>query len=304
MLTLFTIPKSFESHNALIQRNALNSWLRLRPACEIILCGNDPGVAEAAAEFGVSHLPNVTRNEYGTPLLNSAFDQVREVAKHSLLCYINADIILLDDFVPAVQRIEFAEFLMVGQRWNLDVTKSVDFDQSNWRAELNRRVNEGGVLEGLGGIDYFVFHRESALGELPPFAVGRAGWDNWFIYNARRRGVPVIDATRVVMAIHQNHSYNHVPQQRGKKWYGPESDQNFEIIGNRECAFCIGDATHVITTRGLSTALSYKYLRQRWLTLPVLYPRSKLLIRILNPFFWLIDLGIRFPRAIRRRLKK
>jgi hypothetical protein len=51
MLTIFTIPKPFRGHIEVIQRNAIESWLRLRPQCEIILCGDDPGVAEAASEY-------------------------------------------------------------------------------------------------------------------------------------------------------------------------------------------------------------------------------------------------------------
>jgi len=37
MLTLFTIPKAFQGHTGVIQRNAIRSWTLLRPECEIIL---------------------------------------------------------------------------------------------------------------------------------------------------------------------------------------------------------------------------------------------------------------------------
>ena len=42
---------------------------------EIILGGNDFGIAENAAEFGAVHLPEIETNEFGTPLLHSAFQQ-------------------------------------------------------------------------------------------------------------------------------------------------------------------------------------------------------------------------------------
>jgi hypothetical protein len=72
LLTLFSIPKPFDGHIGVIQRNALESWTRLRPACEIVLFGDEPGVAEVARELSLKHVPDVTRNEFGTPLVNSS----------------------------------------------------------------------------------------------------------------------------------------------------------------------------------------------------------------------------------------
>ena len=65
MLTIFAIPKSFEDpHINIIQRNAIQSWLQLQPKCEIILFGNDKGVAETAEEFGVKYIPEIEKNEF------------------------------------------------------------------------------------------------------------------------------------------------------------------------------------------------------------------------------------------------
>ncbi len=67
MLTLFAIPKAFRGHINTIQRNAIKSWTLLNPKPEIILLGDDEGTAEVAQEFGLIHIPEVDRNEYGTP---------------------------------------------------------------------------------------------------------------------------------------------------------------------------------------------------------------------------------------------
>lgn len=56
MLTLFSPPKSFRGHFAIIQINAIRSWLRLKPACEIILLGNEEGVEETASQFGIHRI--------------------------------------------------------------------------------------------------------------------------------------------------------------------------------------------------------------------------------------------------------
>src|SRR6266853_4649960 len=46
VLTIFASAKPFHGHTGVIQRNAIASWTRLRPRPEIILFGNEPGVAE------------------------------------------------------------------------------------------------------------------------------------------------------------------------------------------------------------------------------------------------------------------
>jgi hypothetical protein len=38
LLSLFSVPKAFADHAGVIQRNAIQSWARLGPNVEIILC--------------------------------------------------------------------------------------------------------------------------------------------------------------------------------------------------------------------------------------------------------------------------
>ena len=77
LLTLFTAPKPFtDPHIDTIQRNALRSWLQL-PDVEVLVVGQEPGLAETADELGLKHLPAVARNQWGTPLVSSIFDLAR-----------------------------------------------------------------------------------------------------------------------------------------------------------------------------------------------------------------------------------
>src|SRR5215831_18620369 len=105
MLTFFTTPKPFVGHIAVIQRNALQSWKCLHPGVEVILFGNDEGAAATCREFGIRHVPEVRRNEYGTTYVASIFDQAQEIAVHDALCYVNCDILLMADFRVAVESI-------------------------------------------------------------------------------------------------------------------------------------------------------------------------------------------------------
>jgi hypothetical protein len=218
-------------------------------------------------------VPGVERNEYGTPLLSHVFALAAERAKHARLCYVNADIVLLPDFVAAAQRVAsgLTRFLMVGQRWDLDVREPLPFASPDWAETTRRRARETGALHAPAGSDYFVYPR-GAMGTLPEFAVGRPGWDNWFIYRARALGLKVVDATRATTVIHQNHDFAHVARATGTAWEGPEADRNLALMGGSDHVFTLLDATHVLTERGLARAMSGAHLRRRLAALGALHP--------------------------------
>jgi hypothetical protein len=210
LLTLFTAPKPFtDPHIDTIQRNALRSWLQL-PDVEVQVVGEEPGLAEAADELGLEHLPAVARNQWGTPLVSSIFDLARRHSESPLLCYANADILLLPDLVEAARRVreQAQAFLVIGRRWDLDVRSPLDFGDG-WQKRLRERTRSQGRMHPPAGSDYFIFPH-SLYREIPAFAIGRAGWDNWMIYHARKQGWAVVDATPDVMVVHQNHDYAHL----------------------------------------------------------------------------------------------
>lgn len=244
LLTLFTAPKPFtDPHISLIQRNALRNWLALGDAVEVVVIGDEPGIAEACAELDVRHLPDVRCNALGTPLISSIFDLARGVNESPYLAYSNADILILPDMLTALRAISARaeRFLVVGQRWDLDVTEALAFS-SGWEDRLRGRVAESGELHGKAGSDYFLYPR-ACFQEIPDFAVGRAGWDNWMIYRARWKSWPVIDATQAITIIHQNHDYSHLPG--GKPHYTlPETDTNIRLAGGRRTIFRLNDVSH------------------------------------------------------------
>ncbi len=87
VLSFLTVPKAFEGHAGVIQRNALASWRRSVPGCEIFLCGDDGGAREAAEAVGGRLLPDVERNAFGTPLVGPVFQRVAREATHRLLAW-------------------------------------------------------------------------------------------------------------------------------------------------------------------------------------------------------------------------
>lgn len=244
LITLFSAPKPFtDSHIAMIQRNAIESWTLL-PDVEVILLGEETGLAEAARELGVKHIPNVARNESGTPLISSMFRQARENSKSDLLCIVNADMILMPDFVGAAHRSRMSrdKFVLLSQRWDYDITEPIHFAEG-WESRLREDVRKQDQLHRPAGSDFFLFPK-SCYEDIPDFAIGRAGWDNWMIYKARWEGWAVIDCTPSVMIVHQNHDYSHLPD--GKPHYEhPETDENIRLAGGQaNIRYTILDATH------------------------------------------------------------
>lgn len=245
LLTLFTAPKPFtDPHIRVIQRNMLGNWSALGDDVEVVVIGDDPGIAENCQEFGVRHLPTVRCNDNGTPLISSIFELGRGVNESPFLAFANADILFHPELLPTIRALsqEREHFLAVGQRWDLDVKEPMDFSEG-WDQRLRERTSQDATLHTQTGSDYFIYPR-SCFRQIPEFAVGRAGWDNWMIYRARRQGWPVIDLSKSVLVVHQNHDYGHLPG--GVRHYRlPESSINIKIAGGRRTIFTLKDATHI-----------------------------------------------------------
>ena len=246
LITIFSAPKPFtDPHIANIQRNAIASWTKL-PEVEIILLGDENGLADVAHQLGVQHIEKVSRSPSGAPLMDRMFALAREYGTGQLLCIINADIILFPDFVETAKQAasQSENFVLLGQRWDLDVTTQLDFS-NDWADQLRAIAHSQGHLHRPAGSDYFLFPA-ACYTDIPTFTIGRSGWDNWMIYKARKEGWPVIDATSSVMIIHQNHDYSHLPG--GKPHYDhPETDENVRLAGGRAVTrFTLLDANYCI----------------------------------------------------------
>jgi hypothetical protein len=243
LITFFSAPKPFtDPHIAMIQRNAIKSWTLL-PDVDVILLGEETGIAEAAKELGVKHIPHVARNEMGVPLISSMFQLARENSNSDLLCIINADMILMPDFLEAAKKVKGrrSKFVLLSQRWDYDIASSIDFS-ARWESKLREDVRKQNQLHRPAGSDFFLFPK-SCYQDVPDFTIGRAGWDNWMIYKARKEGWAVIDCTSSIMVVHQNHGYSHLPD--GKPHYEhPETNENIRLAGGQaNIRYTILDAT-------------------------------------------------------------
>lgn len=248
MLTLFTVPRSFTGKYASLQLNALKSWLLLRPQIQIILFGDDPGTQEIAKAYHVDYIGKVERTKFGTPLLHDIFEKARQFARCQTLMYTNSDMLYLPDLIKSIKLVTFSQFLLIGRRYNLDIEHKLVLNKS-WKEKLRERLQTESQLYKFGALDYFVFPK-SVNFDMPPFAVGRTAWDNWMVYKARSLRIPVINASNIITAIHQNHAYEHVNGSRAAK-FKQEKDRNWQLVGDRRKFFNSRDATHIMTRNGL-----------------------------------------------------
>jgi hypothetical protein len=241
-LTLFSAPKSFTNpHIAIIQHNAIQSWMQLGKQVDLILIGNEPGLAKVAAEYRLLLLSEVARNEQGTPLVSSIFSLARQASESPLLAYVNADILLFPDFLEAGRLVskQVDRFLIIGQRWDLAIDQPIDYSPG-WEQRLRSIIKAKSKLHVPAGSDFFIYPR-TIFTSIPDFAIGRAGWDNWMIYHARKQGWSVVDTTPSLMVVHQSHDYSHLPA--GKPHYNlRESDENLALAGGINRMYTVLDS--------------------------------------------------------------
>lgn len=251
-ITALTSPKPFtDPLIRTIQGNALRNWKAL--GLEVWVFGDEPGAAEITQALGLRHIPQVRRNRWGTPLLSDILRQARERAQTPWLLLVNADILFTPCLLRAVEALERAEIgpvLVAGRRWDVDIAEDLAFS-GPWAEALTRRAHAQGQLNRTG-MDYFLFPKDLPL-NMPDMAIGRSGWDNWMVYYARSQGWVVVDATPDILAVHQNHHYNHLPG--GQPPYKlEETRENVRLAGGEACLYTLWEATHLLVEGQLRPA--------------------------------------------------
>lgn len=259
LITIFSIPKPFAGHIGLIQRNALASWRRLGSEVEVVLFGTDAGVAAAAAEFGCVHVPDIPTNKFGTPLVSSAFAEAARRARAPYVMYANADMLFGESLLEAAHAIQVVpRFLLSGLRWDSDITHSlIGASDAEWRTIFQR--NGQGRMHGPAGMDYFLLPAAMKLA-MPELAVGRVGWDSWLVWHCRSVRIPVVDATAMIVAVHQNHDYSTLRLGRQHE-KGPERDMNISAAGGLAHMLTLREADwHLVDGKMVRPPLGRRFL--------------------------------------------
>jgi len=240
MITICATPKPFEGHIGMIQENAIKSWLANDNA-EVILCGDEKGVEEMARKHKVRHIPNIEKNELGTPLLDDIFYKIQREAKGELICYVSADVMLfLNDFDFKWK----GNFFGAGYRYNANVDKPLVFD-------INFEVNQCKKYNS-SAMDYWIFPK-GMFQKFPAFTVGRGAQEGWIMWYCKKNKIPTFDFTGYIVAIHQNHDYRHItPYSKG--WDKTlEFERNIKLAGGFFYLRTLRDVDFILGENGVET---------------------------------------------------
>jgi hypothetical protein len=263
MLTLFCSPKPFRDEAAWNQINALRSWRTIGRDVEILIFGDAPGAAEAAAEVEATFLPEVECSPSGAPSFNAMGAYARKHGRYDLQVYVNADIVLNASAVWSMAFVgrRFERFLLVGERLDLAENTTCDVRQANWPNQLGSWVDQGRAkLQGPTAVDYFGFRR-GTWEDLAPVYMGRAGCDQALLHYCLKRAIPVIDGTLAMLAVHQFHDYRHVKGGKQQVSQGDDRKAMSRAHGLWHSVPTIADADYRITESGQID----RNCRRRWL---------------------------------------
>ena len=207
VLTLFTTFE--ESYNkTYIHKNVLRNWGLLSPDVIPVLF-TDINVSSSVVEFARQRkwyiFPAPKRSEGGIPILRHMFLEVQQLFDTPFYGYANADILFdrrLTDTIHGLIRLKknLTNLLVVGRR-------------RNWQVKWQQNVTG---LEEIGknakfaplflpsALDYFISTRDGyPWSNIPDFVVGRVKYDIWIMVTALKWGIPMVDATMTITALHQ-----------------------------------------------------------------------------------------------------
>ena len=253
MITFLSSPKGFTGVSKENQYRAIQSWLASTYGAEVILFGDSSGIDEAGRDLGVKVVKEIAAAPSGPPYFGAIAEYAAEHARHDLQIYLNCDI-LLRGTLEAMRRITFDQFLLVGQRIDLSEGVYIDLTRPDWKRTLEAAAQAGGAkLHDASGIDYFGFRRGLWEG-LPPIIIGRAGYDNALMAYCLRRRIPIVDATGIILALHQFHDYRHVAGQKQTVFLGEDARSNMRHAGGPHSSTMVADATYRLTSSGIDAA--------------------------------------------------
>lgn len=239
MLTIYTTCRSFDNpHMSIIQKNAIKSWLQLKPKPQILVMGNDSGAKETCRELGVTHIDYVCTSPSGIPAFNSMTQIAENMACFDYLLSVSSDIILFQDTLDVLCDLQGTEFLAGTSRWDATITGPIDFLDPQWSQKIKAHAKR---LAFTGG-DYFLFSK-GTFSDMPPFLYGQ-GLIDWGLYNFAHAQNKLMDLSEMVQIIHQNHD-------------ATKKDKN-DITHNLQVAqitggMCLNQARRYLTSNGIQS---------------------------------------------------
>ena len=234
LLTLFTTWNN-NSEKDLVHDNTVKNWLSFRPFVIPVVFTNDISIATECKRYGWDVLPVRVTALDDVPVLKFMYLDAMKVYNTTYYAYSNSDILysnnLVDTLIGCAYNLSYFSnitysngsflygksvyaqqpTLIIGQRTNVqNVTKT---EGSTWAAITSVARNRGHLFF-VYAIDYFITPKSYPWEDSAEVIVGKPEYDNWLIYNARKRKHKVIDATTTLLALHQTTSAGNYEHQK------------------------------------------------------------------------------------------
>ena len=183
-IVLFTTIGKLSDEAKLHVNDSFTSWKEY--GFDVIVFGEDFH-KDLCEKFGFILDTEYERSEFNIPLVRGLFQKALTYEGYDLYCYLNSDIIFKTNPKPYLNRIEFENFMAVGQR--LDVWDYPNITKSE--------------IHNPGGIDYFFFTPDFRdWSDMPDFSIARGRFDHWLMGAALETIHPTVDLTQVFLPIH------------------------------------------------------------------------------------------------------
>lgn len=233
-ITFFTTCKPFKSEAAIHQENALLSWSKL--GVPTLILGQDAGSEEIAAKFNFTYIPHLKTNSQGLPFVSSVFETALSNTTTPFLAYLNSDILCTPSTLEAIEKLIALDnlppnFLYVTRRINIPLQGHLPCDNT-WYHTVKDLGEKYGTWDNSNAIDVFLFNREW-LHNIPDFTIGRAGWDNWMLWNATQKGASIIDGSLGSAVFHPLHGYESLQNSVADVFVGEDAHHNRALSQNK-----------------------------------------------------------------------
>ncbi|CAC5385621.1 unnamed protein product [Mytilus coruscus] len=188
----------------LCHNNTVKNWKSLSPFVTPVLFSNEEFVREEAESRGWRVMP-IRKSSIGLPILKYMYMDIKKSFSSLFIAYSNSDILFTDSIVKTLIVVlqsnlsKTNELLLTGRRIN--VVNVTDIEASSSKNIL--KASERGELYAGDALDYFITTSGYPWKDAPDLVVGRPGFDNWIVANARLMNFSVIDTTETIIAVHQ-----------------------------------------------------------------------------------------------------
>lgn len=285
-MIIFSSPKPFRPDTEPVQRSAIRSWKAAFPKAEIFLFGKEQGLVAICREEGLEHGGTLQSHEGGGEVITPMFQQMAERFPGQPMLYLNSDIFLEPAVKETLRPLSEKEgpWIATTRRWCVPRFEGPAIDSGQWKNFWLRTSVEGEYGDACA-LDLFLI-RDFSLKEMPPFLIGHAGWDNWMIFHARMRGIPVIDLSAEIAAIHCEHDYAYARQNtRQDRRDGPLEDHNLRLLGPESHRFHLGHATHEFREGQLAKKRGWATRQRNFELWRIRHPEHDWWVRILKSVF-------------------